>query len=121
MTEQRQLLMGHRGRLGTWQYTRQSNTALGRQLVQPTPARDRQELMVGGCADSASQACGHAEDGLSTGRKCSANHRWLQLPGLGIECQNSESALSDQLIDAAVDARVRQVDHGFSSQAPRLA
>src|SRR5215469_14807040 len=76
--------------------------------------------VVGGCTYGTPQTRGHAEDRLVSGGKGTKRWARLQLPRLGVECQHIESAPADQLIDAAVDAFVRQVDQSFSGQAARL-
>src|SRR5262245_12264545 len=78
------------------------------ELVEPAPAGDGKELVIGGGADRPPEPGFEGGHRLATGSKGTQYGTWLELPGVRVQGQDVEVALAHQLVDAPVGALVRQ-------------
>src|SRR2546428_7107508 len=93
VAEQREFVVAHRLALRPGQPARNGNPHLRREVVEPSPTVEREELVVPRRADLPSEPRPQAEDRFSAGRKRSHDRSRFQAPGLGIYREHSEPAL----------------------------
>jgi hypothetical protein len=121
MAEQGQLVVRHRRRRGSRQRAREGKVLADSELVQPLPAVERQELVIGRRADRAPEPGRQAKDGLAAGGERAHAFAPLELPGLSVQGHDAEARRAHELPNRSVHPDVRQVDAGVTGDAAGLA
>src|ERR1700732_1264242 len=90
------------------------------QLVEPAPATNGQELVVGRRADGTTKLSRQPQDWLTACAKGLLNRAAFQFPSIGIQGQDAEPDLPNELSDWPVDTEIRQVHGSLCSQTAGL-
>src|SRR5260370_2448802 len=90
------------------------------QFVEAAPATNGQELVVGRRTDGMTKLSRQPKDRLTTRAKGLVNRAAFQFPGIGIQGQDAEPELPNELSDWSVDTEIGQVDGSLCSQTAGL-